>query len=509
MGLRKKYAENARHAQEVLARVVGVLWGFEHRIREIVVSSQGMNPVSSAELWQRERLFLQAARKANPDAFFRAEPVGQDETFPYIGIKGLPENRPHAYLRLYPQDFMVEEVSLQGNVSRITEHPTFQDNEDHRTLWVQMVKANIMHFDALKDLAKGLGITAEAVGHAGIKDAIAVTSQEISLRGVEREDVGLFQHNRVLVYPSRYGNGTMLPGQLKGNRFTLVVRTGEERNIPEITERLNQPFWNFFGPQRFGSRVLSHKLGQAILQGDANKCLRLFFTEVGVHDLPYYRDIRKELGRVYGDWTAMDKICESLPHTFSFEREVLAQLKINPQKTRMALGAIRDQVKFWVHAYGSWLMNETLSDLLQRGGTPPTTIPLPFSSNGPTDIYRARMERDGTLNYRDAFAQYPYLSLNDKTLTTQLRPTDVRVQAIPQGCIVRFSLDKGAYATTCLSHAFRIVEGLPVPSWVMDGQIDSFAELGEPSLAAMLPYIEDEALKRRDLYLNDDEGAEA
>lgn len=465
-----------------------------------------MNPTSSAELWQRERLFLQAARKANPDAFFRAEPIGQDETFPYIGIKGLPENRPHAYLRLYPQDFMVEEVSLQGNVSRITEHPTLETSEDKRTLWVQMIKARIAHFDAMKELVRQFGVAPEAIGHAGIKDTIAITSQELSLRGLELEDVELFQHNRILLQPLRYGNGALQPGQLRGNQFTLTLRTHEECNSTEITERLNRPFTNFFGPQRFGTRVNAHKLGRALLQGDTAGCLKLFFTEPGIHDVPFYRNIRQQLTTVYGDWEAMERVCSPLPLSFGHELSVIAQLKAQPNKTRFALGAIRDQVKMWTHAYGSYLMNETLSEFLANEATPPATIPLPLASQGAPEIYRAKMERDGTAaTYREAFAQFPYLSFGDKTLPTQIHPNDVRVKSLPQGCLVRFRLDKGAYATTCLSHAFRIIEGLPVPAWVMDGLVDGFTELGETSLEQILPRFEPEALLRRDAYLNEED----
>jgi tRNA(Glu) U13 pseudouridine synthase TruD len=403
---------------------------------------------------------------------------------------------------------MVEEVSLQGTVSRITERPTFQDSEDKRTLWVQMVKANIAHFDAVKELAHQFNLTPEAIGYSGIKDTVAITCQEMSIRGIEREDADLFQHNRILLRPLRHGNGATQPGQLQGNRFTLTVRTHEECDTEEITARLNKPFTNFFGPQRFGTRVLAHRLGRALLKGDIQSCLRLFFTEPGVHDIPYYRDLREQLAAVYGDWTAMRQICEPLPLSLGHERLVLDQLIQNPQKTRFALGAIRDQVKMWVHAYGSFLMNDALSKHLETMAVPPTTIPLPLSSKGAPELYRATMERDGTLGYREVFAQFPFLSPGDKFLPTQIHPNGVRVLPIPQGCLVRFTLDKGAYATTCLSHAFRVIEGLPVPPWVMDGRIDGFAELGETSIETILSSFEAEATDRRDAHLSEDENEE-
>ncbi len=461
-----------------------------------------------SELLQQERVFLQNLRKEQPEALYREEPPTQDEAFPYIGIQGLPEDRPQAYLRLYPQDFLVEELPTNTEVVSITGTPGFTDGEDKRTLWVNLIKAHMAGFDAMKELSTGLGAPQEAIGYAGIKDKIAITSQRLSMRGLTREQIEAFSHNRLIVQPISYGSGALQAGSLFGNRFTLTLRTKEACNGAIIEERLSRPFWNFFGPQRFGSRVLSHRLGQAVLQGDINTCLKLFFTQPGLNDVPFFHAIRTELAENYGDWQAMDDICSILPLSFAHERLVLAALIENPQKTRGALGAIKDQVKMWVHAYGSWLMNRELSRLMASGDqNPPKTIPLPFSTQGAPALYAQTMQKEGTLGYREAFAQYPYLSLNDKTIPTRIQPQNVQIRVLPQGCLTRFSLDKGAYATTCLSHAFKIVEGLPVPGWVQDGLVDGFAELGETPLATILPRFEKDATARRDAFLNED-GAE-
>lgn len=465
-------------------------------------TSMSVPPIKA--LWEQERAFLQTLRQEQPDALFRAEPPAQDLAFPHIGIVGLPEDRPHAYIRLYPQDFLVEEIPLDGHTVKMTDVPVFYESEDKRTLWVNMIKAHMSEFDALKEIATGLNIPPEAVSYAGIKDTVAITSQRLAIRGVTREQVAAFQHKRILIHPFTYGNGALQAGNLRGNTFTLVLRTKEPFETYLLERRLNRPFWNFFGPQRFGSRVLSHKLGQAILQGNIAACLKLFFTEPGVNDVPFYRNLRKQLADVYGDWHKMDEICSVLPLSLGHERTVLAALKQDPHKTRAALGAIKDQVRMWVHAYGSWLMNRELSRLMVLEQDPPETIPTPYSPRGPSPVYAETMRQEGTDRYTEVFPQYPYLLMNDKTIPTQIDPQGVRVEQIPQGCMVRFSLDKGAYATTCLSHAFQIVEGLPVPSWVQDGFIDGLAKLHEKPLERILPNFEDEALKRRDAFLDEE-----
>lgn len=463
---------------------------------------------SPTALLEQERANLERQRREHPETLFRSEPPTQDFIFPSIGIDGLPLDRPTAYLRLYPQDFLVEEISQAGSEVRLTEFPSFIDSENHRTLWAVFIKAKMMQFDALKELATGLGIPQESIGYAGIKDAIAITSQCLSLRGVTKEQAERFHHKQMLVLPYAYGNGSLQSGNLQGNRFTITLRTSEACNPDLIRNRLEKPFWNFFGIQRFGSRFSAHKFGQSLLQGNVDACLKLFFTQEGLCDLPFHRSIRKQLAEAYGDWKAMEKICEPLPFTLMDEIRVLQALQQDPRKTRGALSLIREQVRMWVYAYGSWLMNRELSRLMQSGEEPPATIPIPFSPNGPYEAYAKTMRAEGTDRYREVFAQYPFLSMSDKTVPTRMEPQNVQIKTIPQGCIVRFSLDKGAYATTCLSHAFQIVEGLPVPSWVQDGPIDGMKMLGEPSLQSLLESFDSSVLARRDATTTNDEASE-
>lgn len=447
---------------------------------------------------------MQKLRQERPEALYRAEPPAQDQAFPHIGIEGLPDDRPLAYIRLYPQDFLVEEVTLDGHRVHMTDAPVFYETDDRRTLWVNFIKAHMSQYDALKELATGLNVPLESISYAGIKDTVAITSQRLAIRGATKEQVAAFHHNRIIVHPFCYGNGSLQAGNLRGNTFTLVLRTKEPVETHVLERRLNRPFWNFFGPQRFGTRTISHKLGQLILQGDVNGCLKLFFTAQGQNDVPFYREVRQRLADAYGDWDAMDKICADLPMALMHERTILAALKQDDRKTRAALGAVKDQARLWVYAYGSWLMNRELSRLMAKGDDHVETIPTPFSPRGPHAVYAATMKAEGTDKYAEIFPQYPFLVMGDKTIPTQINPQGVRVDVVPQGALVRFTLDKGAYATTCLSHAFQVVEGLPVPSWVQDGVVDGLARLHETPLQSILTKFEPEAQQRRDAFMEDD-----
>ena len=53
---------------------------------------------------------------------------------------------------------------------------------------------------------------------------------------------------------------------------------------------------------------------------------------------------------------------------------------------------------------------------------------------------------------------------------------------LPEGMIVSFDLQKGAYATTVLEELFQVVTGYPIPEWINRVDVDSKKELGTGNL---------------------------
>ncbi len=457
------------------------------------------------DAWKRQQAVIDAIRKVKPEMVERLALPDQNMVLGRIGVTFLPTNRPKGYLRLYPQDFIVEEVMKDGRVTQLLAEEAFQDADDKRTLWADVIKANISHPHAMTDLQSLLGTDLGQIGYSGIKDAIAVTCQRMSMRGVRREQVEALQHPHLLVRPVAYGSGALQPGDLQGNRFTLVVRTETDDAIDEVMERIRaNGFSNFFGAQRFGTRLISHRLGQKLLQGDVDGALRMYFCEPGPYDVPLFRDVREAFTNLYGDWDEMMKIAKQLPYSLHQEIMVLEQLQKDPLKTRLALGQIRDQVKLWIYAYGSWLVNRYLSRAVEQGLDVPDEIPLPLSTKGPRAEYREFMINDGTMNYLQGLQAFPYVQASDKTLPTKMVPGGLTWVQIPGGWVLRFSLGKGAYATSFLSHAFQLYEGLPVPEWVQGDEVDSFEKIGDGSFASIKEKFAD-VLTRRDLVKEESE----
>ncbi len=442
-----------------------------------------MNVVEAREI---ERQTVETVGQANPSRIQRPAIPDPDAILERIGVTFLVPDRVSGYIRLYPQDFLVEEITPKGDVVELAHDPKFEDSDDKRTLWADMIKCQLSGPNAVQELQALFDLNQTQVGAAGIKDAVAITAQRVSLRGITTEALAAVEHPQMILRPVSYGSGFLQIGELKGNRFTIIIRGKAGESSALIQRALENVkadgFLNFFGPQRFGSRINVHHLGQRLVRGNVQDALRNYLGEAGPFDIPLYRDLRTNLYDMYGDWDQMLELAGHFPFTLKDETKVLRALQTDPQKTRNALFQVKEQVRLWVYAYGSWLMNRAISRAIKNNQSLPAELPLPFSPKGPLPIYKDFMAEDGTLNYLQTLSQYSFINLSDKTIPAVIRPEGLELKEIPQGWIVRFKLSKGAYATSLLSHLIRMHEGLPIPAWVQDQEIDALKVMGDGSL---------------------------
>ena len=145
-----------------------------------------MKESASQALLKAEQETVSAIRSTHPERLDRPAPTDPEKILGEIGVTFLSPRRPSGYIRLFPQDFIVEEVLLDGTVVPIVSSEKFKDSEDCRTLWADLIKVALPWPHAQADLLESLDVEGGKIGHAGIKDAFAVTSQRLSLRGVKR-----------------------------------------------------------------------------------------------------------------------------------------------------------------------------------------------------------------------------------------------------------------------------------------------------------------------------------
>ncbi|MBI5467255.1 MAG: tRNA pseudouridine(13) synthase TruD [Candidatus Kerfeldbacteria bacterium] len=445
----------------------------------------------SHEAWLAEQASIKRLRTEQPDQYERIGAFQHQDILRHIGITTIPDQLPTGYIRFRPEDFIVEEIDQAGTVATIEPASVpLIDHTDHRTLYCQLIKIGIATPEALERLALALKIDRKQIGYAGLKDGGAVTSQNISLRGVPADQALALHVDNVILKNLRYGSGAVSTGELRGNRFTLTIRTPEpvvQSELDGHVRQISAGVLNYFGPQRFGSRWLSHFFGRTILQGQYNQTIKSFLTDTNASERKYVAAIREAVGQQYGDWAFATELYGQYPYTFQHELTVVRHLQQHPDDWVGALTAIQEQTRLWVYAYTSWLVNQTISDLVTNQQPLPNALPIPLSSQ-PADLapYRGLLEQDQIPEHFITYLRpLPFIRPQTRYVQTRIQPVMHGALSIPAGVILSFDLPAGAYATTVLMNLFTIESGQPAPAWIKADDIDAKQLLGTGTVAEL------------------------
>ena len=159
-------------------------------------------------------------------------------------------------LRASPEDFRVEEV------------PAYLPSGAGPHLYLRVEKRGRTTRDALRALARALGVPDRVAGYAGLKDRDAVTTQWLSFPVARDPDpASLGDPGLRVLEVSRHAN-KLRAGHVRANRFSLAVRGGDLARARAAAEALRaRGLPNFFGPQRFGTDGRNAEVGRAILAG--------------------------------------------------------------------------------------------------------------------------------------------------------------------------------------------------------------------------------------------------
>jgi tRNA pseudouridine13 synthase len=143
-----------------------------------------------------------------------------------------------------PEDFVVDEVPLYAASGK----------GEHQYLHVQ--KRLLTTPDLLRRVARAAGVQERDIGHAGMKDKHAVTTQWLSVQSKQELTTGLELGPEARVLAVTRHDNKLRTGHLLGNRFTITlvgVQADALERAQAIAERLRRDgLPNYFGAQRFG-----------------------------------------------------------------------------------------------------------------------------------------------------------------------------------------------------------------------------------------------------------------
>ncbi len=432
-----------------------------------------------------EKEFLSRERERDPAPYQLEEQPGLDTIMEWVGITALPPGRPRAYLKLVPEDFIVEEIGLDRKIISIEPGALFDpyatETVARGDLWVfELVKRGLSTIEAVNEVAHLLGVHASDIGYAGIKDKVAITGQRLTVRVPKEKFEELHFDERLKIQNVAPTARPLVRGGLNGNRFTITLRTDgpvDVERIRTISQELGERgFVNFYGQQRFGTMGLISELrfrtfewGRLLARGEYEACAHDFLTAPAYQAAPVIMRLRAEAKEAWGDFARMRKIFDTLPYTFRYERDILMYLVQNPHDWVGALKSMYQQTELWIMSYTSYLANLLMSQIVLDSADEPDRIPIAFSNREEdTDPYRGVMEADGTLDFLERLAPLGFHP-EHHSIAMRVKVKPLGEETLPYGVRTIFDLPKGAYATIYLAHLFSLYGGAPVPGWVDKG----------------------------------------
>jgi tRNA pseudouridine13 synthase len=274
------------------------------------------------------------------------------ERYPGIG-GGIKENL---------EDFIVEEVPLYCPL----------DHGEHT--YFEIEKVDLSTLEAVERIASALGIPSSDIGFAGLKDRKGITRQVLSVPHLEPSRVLALRLSQMRVHWARLHVNKLKVGHLRGNRFRIRVRgvAGTEwarrslRHILDCIARAGMP--NFYGPQRFGLRGDSFRVGLALIQRDNPRAVRriLGFPSTTEQNLQVVLARHRYMrGDLHG-------ALQAFPPSYRLERRMLYYLIQSKGNHRGAIQRVPPQVKrIYFSALQSFAFNRILDRRLELSGALP------------------------------------------------------------------------------------------------------------------------------------------
>ncbi len=253
-------------------------------------------------------------------------------------------------IKTFVEDFFVEEV------------PLYEPIDEGPHVFFCIEKRQVDTLKAVRSIADTLGRRAFEIGAAGLKDARAVSRQILSLEHVEPEALMRLELPGIRVLWARRHRNKLKLGHLKGNRFVIKLRNvpapRAEYAAATLAVLRHRGVPNYFGPQRFGMRGDSWRIGRAIVKQDEREAIDVLLGRPDKADSPAIYKARQlyESGHFHEAATIWPYNCRE-------ERIALKAMMKAKGSHRRALWAIDRSVRrLYVSAFQSWLFNKVVAE---------------------------------------------------------------------------------------------------------------------------------------------------
>ncbi|MDD2733543.1 MAG: tRNA pseudouridine(13) synthase TruD [Desulfuromonadaceae bacterium] len=247
------------------------------------------------------------------------------------------------------EDFMVEEI------------PSYIPCGSGEHCYLTIEKRGISTLEAISRIAKILKVPERDIGYAGMKDAVGVTRQTISIQRLTPEKALDLKLDGVKIVAAERHSNKLKLGHLKGNSFCIVIRGVSDSAaelVPPILDMLGtRGVPNYFGYQRYGVQGNSHLIGAAMLRQEWRECVDWLMGEPdSVRDQEWSDAISAyRRGDLHDALRLFPRHCRS-------ERDVLQRLVSRPGEYEKAFSAVHPRLKkLYLSATQSFLFDQTVA----------------------------------------------------------------------------------------------------------------------------------------------------
>lgn len=373
---------------------------------------------------------------------------------------------------------------------KVTEIPLYLPCGEGEHAYLEIEKRGLTTLEAVRRIARNLGISDRDIGYAGLKDSRGITRQTLSIPRVATDRLLALSLPGITILSANRHRNKLKTGHLAGNSFSIRVREVESDAREKAAEILailcRRGVPNYFGSQRYGGLGNSHLIGKALLRGDFKGAIAAIIGEPAMVRDPQWR----QAVETYHQGNLSESL-ELFPGHCRTEREVLQRLLRRPEAYERALDAVSPRLKkLYLSAYQSSLFDRILEqrlstldkvaegDLAYRHDNGACFLvedstaeeqrarDFEISPTGPMFGCKMKLPEGKPREAEEKVLQDEALTLADFNLTGGLRmegerrPLRVPLQNLSlamddEGLTLNFSLPRGVYATTVLREIMK------------------------------------------------------
>ncbi|MHC4777757.1 MAG: tRNA pseudouridine(13) synthase TruD [Planctomycetota bacterium] len=247
---------------------------------------------------------------------------------------------------------------------RVDEVPLYDAGGEGEHLFLRIEKQGISTHEALNRLGRALGVSPASMGVAGQKDAHAVSTQFVSVSGIDEARLeGVTLPGIDIISVARHSNKLRV-GHLRGNEFKVRLAGAGPSSLEKARECMNllvkRGVPNGYMGQRFGRRKNTHLLGRALVRGDTREFLNQLLS-FGAEDGEWAGAAAEAVAR--RDFGAARKM---VPHYMVGTRRALGALEEGREEGRAVRAVPKRDLQLYLSAYQSFLFNKALARRLPR-----------------------------------------------------------------------------------------------------------------------------------------------